>query len=221
MAGGAAAGQEGWGTGGLRDEGGAGVAEDAARAEGAHQLVVAAGALVAGRVTRWSDADLEPKEAIERARVTGIPAWALYAGIEDWASLPEPVQRARSDHFLATSVADKAAARAALRTALAEAAQGAGAVTGGIGLAGSRTRPREGEASPPREPGASAGRGSRGRETRDRKANRVEDPRKPMAADLGGGGDEEDMQGFSEQDEGLSQQQLALMLEDMGMKDVK
>jgi hypothetical protein len=161
----AAVGQEGWGPGWLRDEGGAGVAEDAVRAEGAHQLVVAAGALVAVGVTDWSD-ELGPKEAIERARVTGIPAWPLYAGIADWASLPEPLQRARSEHFLATTVAGKAAARVALRTAQAEAAPGAGVAAGGSGLAGSRTRPREGEASPAREPGQSAGRGSRGLETR-------------------------------------------------------
>ena len=90
--------------------------------------------------------------------------------------------------------------------------QGVGAGAGGSGLAGLRARPRDGEASPEREPGHSAGRGSRGFETGDRKVNRVsKDPRKAMAADLDGLGDGDDMQ-----EEGPSQQ-LALMLGGMGM----
>ncbi len=43
-----------------------------------------------------------------------------------------------------------------------------------------------------------------------------DDPRKARVADRDGPGDEEDMQGFSERNKGLSQQQLALMLGDMG-----
>ena len=97
--------------------------------------------------------------------------------------------------------------------------QGVGAVTGGSGLVVSRTRPREGEASPAREQGPSAGRGTRGLETRERKANRVSvDPRRTMAADLDERGDEEDMQGqLEDMPDGPSQQALALMLGGMGM----
>ena len=93
------------------------------------------------------------------------------------------------------------------REAAAAREQGVGAGAGGSGLAGLRTRPRDGEASPAREPGQSAGRGARGSETGDRKANRVStDPRKAMVAALDGLGDGDDMQ-----EEGPSQQLVSML----------
>ncbi len=131
------------------------------------------------------------------------PAWAGYAGIADWASLPEPVQRALSEYFLATTVDGKAAARVALRAAQSQAYQSVGAVTVGSGLVTSMTRPREAEASPAREPEPRAGRGSRGLETRDRTWNRVPvDPGRARGTDgLNGLGDDDDMQGLLQLDD--------------------
>ncbi len=66
------------------------------------------------------------------------------------------------------------------------------------GLVTSRTRPREAEAFPAREPGPRAGRVSRGLETRDRKLNRVPvDRSRAMVTDglVALGDDNVDMQG--------------------------
>jgi hypothetical protein len=83
---------------------------------------------------------------------------AACAGIADWASLPEPVQRAHSEYYLAKTVEGKAAARVAIRAAPFNAESGS---------ATSRTRPRDAEASPARE------QGPRGLDNLDRKVNRV------------------------------------------------
>ncbi len=101
----------------------------------------------------------------------------------------------------------------ALRAAQSEADQSVGAVTVDSELVTSRTRPREAEAFPAREPGPRAGRGSRKLETRDRKVNRVPvDRGRAMVTD----GLDEHGDGDVDR-QGHSQQELALMLRDMEM----
>jgi hypothetical protein len=76
--------------------------------------------------------------------------------------------------------------------------QGADSVTVGSGLVRSRTRGREAEASPAREPGSGVGRGIRGLQRRYRKANRVPvDPGPAMVTDGFDelGDDDDDSQG--------------------------
>ena len=191
--GGAAAGQEGGGPGGMLDEAAGRVADYAEWAEGALQAGADAGALVAVGETSGSGDDvvrLGREAAAARTRTAAAVEQALV------------VARASGT----------AQGHAGYGAVLTGSEQGVGAGAGGSGLAGLRTRPRDGEASPAREPGQSAGRGARGSETGDRKANRVsKDPRQAMTAELDGLGDGDDMQ-----EEGPSQQ-LALMLGDMGM----
>jgi hypothetical protein len=79
----------------------------------------------------------------------------------------------------------------------------------GSGLVTSRTRPREAEASPAREPAFRVGRGLRAQETRDRKADRV--PVDPDTAMVTVGFDDED----EDDRQGASQQEMVHMLGDM------
>ncbi len=72
----------------------------------------------AGMASRCAASRLQCKPRVHWAVA---PEWALYAGSEQSASLPEPVQRARGECYFAQTVDGKAAARVALRAAQSEA----------------------------------------------------------------------------------------------------